>query len=168
MSNNTVAIKPSNVMACEWFRATTPGTYNYNHHTESRTFVSANKAKEFIRNIAGKYDIDATSHGRKLVQSLCLSMDFDGLSSTDYKECVYTFHGQNGEATYVLFVLDLQHGFLPTVSYSYQHVDESIFGTNLGWTFHAGEITMDWLKYKACKSLKERLPYYSAPEIKWT
>ena len=96
-----------------------------------------------------------------------INASFDGLGPGEYKEAKYEIGGRNGTATYIYVVINRETSNNITVTFSYNYLEESLTG-NTVYTSYAAEITLDWLKWKACTSLQGMLPWNVAPRINWT
>lgn len=91
---------------------------------------------------------------------------FDGLGTGEYKEAKYEIGGRNGTATYIYVIINKVSSSQIAITFSYNYLEESLTG-NTVYTSYAGDITLDWLKWKACTTLQGMLPWDVAPRIHW-
>lgn len=160
-----VQINRQYVNTCEDFWRRASVTWNHKTAKNSKVLSSVNEAKSYITATASTWHIDDKPGGPEFIRTLLLNTEHSGTSGTEYTDAEYKIGGRDGTATYIYVVVGNQNGSI-LVAFSYHHLTESLTD-NSTYTSYAAEITLDWLKWKACESLHGMLSADIAPQIRW-
>ncbi|CAF3842218.1 unnamed protein product [Rotaria magnacalcarata] len=152
--------------------------YDASQHTDDMNPDREDHRKKIMTNDTGdlhlqkpyEWHYTSTSGQRdadQFIETLHLYASLDGPGTGEHKEAIYQIGGTHGTATYIYVVINRESSNNITVAFSYNYLTESLTGST-SYTSYAGEITLDWLKWKACTSLQGMLPWSIAPKINWT
>lgn len=164
-SNTRVQIKRRHVDVCEEFWQKANVTWTHRTAKNLKLLPSVSEATNYITATASTWHIDDKPGGPEFVKTLILNAQSSGPSSSEYIDAVYKIGGRDGVATYIYVVMGNQSGEI-LVAFSYHHLTESLKDDST-YTSSAEEITIDWLKWKACQNLQGMLSQDLAPEIDW-
>jgi hypothetical protein len=68
--------------------------------------------------------------------------------------------------TYIYVIINKVSSGQIEITFSYNYLGESLTGNEV-YTSYAADITLDWLKWKACTTLQEMLAWDIASRINW-
>ncbi|CAF1615066.1 unnamed protein product [Didymodactylos carnosus] len=162
--SNEYRVKRYNVDQCErdWAKA----GINKNHTTvnNSKVLNNVNDGQRYLNGLGRILKIDKVDGGQEFIQTLCLNIEFDGTGATEFKQMEFRVGTKHGTATYLLVATNVDQNMKVTVCYSYHYIDEHLLSNKI-FTLQATDMTLDWLRAKACESLKAMLPEHAAPKL---
>ena len=160
-----VQIKRQYVNTCEDFWRKASVTWDHKTAKNVKTLSNVKDAQTYITAIANTWQIDEKPGGPEFIRTLLLNAEFSGTSSSEFINAEFKVGGKDGTATYIYVVVGNTNGSV-VVAFSYHHLTESLTDNSI-YTSYAAEITLDWLKWKACESLQGMLSANTAPRIEW-
>lgn len=164
-SSPMVLINRNHVDTCEKFWRNGCVTWKHKTVQNSKCLASVTEAKTYINGTASNWNIMDKPNGQQFINTLLLNAELSGNSSTDYVDAEYKVGGTDGTATYIYVIVANQNGKI-LVAFSYHHLTESLTNGYV-YTQYAEQITIDWLKWKACETLQGILSANLAPRIQW-
>ncbi|CAF1453312.1 unnamed protein product [Rotaria magnacalcarata] len=163
--NAIVQINQQYVNTCEEFWRKSSVTWNHKTIKSCKTLASVSEAKSYITATADNWHINDKPGGNEFIRTLLLNAELSGNASSEYIDAEFKIGGKDGTATYIYVIVSNQNGSI-TVAFSYHHLTESL-SNNSTYTSYAADITIDWLKWKACENLQAILSTDLAPQIRW-
>lgn len=162
--SNEIRVRRAYVDEVERHWATRALKKNHTSVNSSKILNNVSDGKRYINALTRVLKIGDLTGIDEFIETLCLNIEYDGASATEFKQVEFKAFGKSGSAVYLLVATNVSRDQKVTVCYAYHTIAETIL-ENRVYTTEASDIILDWLRAKSCESLQKMLPSNIAPRL---